>query len=266
MRKKYLIPFIMLFSLLCGAANSDPDENRQANKCQNYTNAPECNELQEVDNSALKKSSTISVHSVPKNLQNGNYNGKYEKSEGLFHIEREVSIGDILMVFVNILLVYITWLLVKITRVQYFAANRPEIKIELFNHKYVGDNFSPTFWYVNIGATEAKVTNIDYNVFLSDGGDLDKNLIKKSFDISLAPGDRKSFQMVSNISARDLGIEVLKMARGQKTQTILCIGKIRYSDKRNIFRETGFCREYRESTTEPGQWVKVDNSDYEYSY
>ena len=79
----------------------------------------------------------------------------------------------------------------------------------------------------------------------------------------IKPGGIDTFLIKSNISITSAAIEEMRKERGQSTLELMCIGKICYTDSSGAERETGFCRKF----DSPGDiWLKVENSDYEYSY
>jgi len=55
----------------------------------------------------------------------------------------------------------------------------------------------------------------------------------------------------------------MNASRGKPNGQLFCVGYILYQDVLGRKMQTGFCRRY---DAETAVWLRVENSDYEYSY
>lgn len=166
----------------------------------------------------------------------------------------------------TIFLGIVTWQLRVIARNDFWATHRAKILVHTF--EYCSDDtrtVSAIFTYVNTGTTSAKINRISFNIFCSDK--LRPGAAMKTHEFipvkQILPGGRADFSVESNISENSAYVRNVKNERGQSNIDLLCIGKITYSDSSGASRETGFCRKLGSDSK---SWLKVENSDYEYSY
>ncbi len=143
------------------------------------------------------------------------------------------------------------------------ATHRPKIVVHRFqantdpNTKHIGASFS----YVNAGVTQAKIVEIGGLIFIGEKPPAIPQT--QRIDNWLASGEARDHTLTSEISDLVAILDAKRTERGFTSDDIMCIGYIRYEDERGIRRETGFCRSYDVSQH---AWLRVKDTDYEYSY
>jgi hypothetical protein len=156
--------------------------------------------------------------------------------------------------------------LASLARDEFNATHRPQIIIHTFEKKYLGNGLlGATFTYVNIGTSIANIIEIETNIFLSDNlaAEDSAKMDRDGFNKVLAIGGKDIYRIKSNIPDTTAIFGDMSKSRGKPTQEIMCVGRIIYADKQGTSRETGFCRVYNGDRS---CWLRVENSDYEYSY
>jgi len=118
------------------------------------------------------------------------------------------------------------------------------------NHRY-----AVKFVYVNNGNTVAHITEI--GTALINGpdcwnyGSREVRFEIKPCSDKLRSGEEKS------------GLTCTTFDWDKKSETWFCVGYIQYTDARDVFRKTGFCRKWN---PESMNWDKTNNEEYEYSF
>ncbi|MDP2757168.1 MAG: hypothetical protein Q8O45_06105 [Desulfurivibrionaceae bacterium] len=171
-----------------------------------------------------------------------------------------------LLVAVTGVLCGVTWLLKRVAAQEFDATHRPKIIVHTFekstNQK---GQIGAFFTYINTGTSNAIIKTIGHNIFYSDnlipGAEMKVTEFKEIKIVK--PGEAVTPYIESEITPRAATIEEIKRQRNQSRLELLCIGKICYKDSSGAKRETGFCRKFDTATN---CWLKVESSDYEYSY
>lgn len=153
----------------------------------------------------------------------------------------------------------------KISRDEFNATHRPQIVIHaLEDDSDTGGTICSILTYINTGTTVANIIELGTEVFffqnLTPGTKIKTDKIGNK---ALEPGQWGTHRIKSDIKSAQAYIEDVKVGRKQSQQRIVCIGRIVYTDSQGTRRETGFCRVYNDRRS---CWLRVENSDYEYSY
>jgi len=155
---------------------------------------------------------------------------------------------------------------VDLSRQEFIATHRPHIIVHKFEESGDGeDKIGLSFTYVNSGTSPAEILEVGSKIFFSDllppGAYMDiQQFTERKV---LEAGERNIRLIESDITRTFRDIEMMKVAQRQSNLKLVCIGYISYFDKNRIKRETGFYRAYDPSSR---TWLRVENSDYEYSY
>jgi len=166
----------------------------------------------------------------------------------------------------TVALCVITYLMKKIASQEFSATHRPKVIVHAFENQDT-DTIQITFTCVNTGTTNAIFNSISYDIFFSSGflhPGREMETIEFKNTKKLAPGEKANYTLKSSIKSNSATIEEMKSHRNQPFCDLMCIGKIEYTDNTGAKRETRFCR--KRDRTSSNQWLRVENSDYEYSY
>jgi len=157
-----------------------------------------------------------------------------------------------------------TQALARLSRDEFNATHRPKIIIHTFERTYSEEStVGVIFTYVNVGTAPASITAIESNIFFSDNIVAEDSKRVVQFDNKfLKAGEKDIYRIESGMTNLTAIIEDMKVDRGQSVQRIICRGIIKYADNQGTSRETGFCRVYDETKG----WLRVENSEHEYSY
>lgn len=271
------VAIISLFLVFSGYSFADtklisPNENKEANSTTNEQ--AEKISIDEKKLSLTNKTTTSVKIKVPPSTHTANKLSDNQEREnrnntGQDKMERYtfwLSISTGLLFLATLALCFITYLLKKIAKQEFSATHRPKIIVHTFeNSTGYKNRIGPIFTYVNSGTTNATIKSISSNIFYTDN--LRPGADMKSFKCrenkTIKPGARSTFLVESKIETNSATIEGMRNQRGQSNLELMCIGKICYSDSSGAERETGFCRKFDSVTN---CWLKVENSDYEYSY
>lgn len=163
-------------------------------------------------------------------------------------------------------LCWITYLLKKVASQEFSATHRPKIIVHTFENSTDDKRrIGPIFTYVNSGPSEAIIKSISSNIFFSDelrpGNEM--RVFEFQENKTLKPREKATFPVESDITTTSATIEEMKRQRNQSSLELFCVGRITYVDDWKTKRETGFCRKFDDTRN---TWLKVENSDYEYSY
>jgi len=148
----------------------------------------------------------------------------------------------------------------------FIATHRPKIIVTAFDAKSIlGESIEISFIFINAGESEAFVTGISYGIGI---GESERKAPHRGIDsvfkpIKLAPGDPHPITANFGIKGDTALLAFYMALKGEGRQKLFLRGKVAYEDKRGSHRETGFIRVYAPETED---WLKVENSDYEYSY
>jgi hypothetical protein len=167
----------------------------------------------------------------------------------------------------------------KITRLQYFAAHRPKLRVRHVSIVTAEEIGHPTIFFshgaeikgalviVNIGGSKAKIIDSRYRIYFTKGtlpvdileegykGDL--LLPEQVLDIGESCATPISDTIIMEPEGPD-GVDLREFQRGN--WVIYVIGQIRYQDEAGSDRFMGFCRRWGDD----GRFRAVDDPDYEY--
>ena len=156
-----------------------------------------------------------------------------------------------------------TWRTFSILRQEFNATHRPKLKAHKF--QWVSDmtqKVNAHFVVVNTGVTDAQIRECRAEIFRGFYvPPLREINVNKT---ALESGEYVEIKVIStDITDLMAIVDSQREARGFSSDSIRCVGIVRYKDKNGAIRETGFDRLLDVNRR---VWTPTDGSDMNYSY
>ena len=270
MKIKIIAIVLFVLFLACGSALSATEAETNKNRESSDHNLTTTTTNNSIQNSVARSSPGLADSPIPVQ-QNPNDStkldqNKHDHDNSLEKYTQWLTYSTIALVVVTTLLCWVTWGLKRVADNDFSATHRPRIIVHTMgNIGRTEDEIIPRFTYVNTGGSVAKVTEISTSVFFAEtlrpGTDLKPH---KFNPIKLIePGERSTFEAPSGFSQKKSILSEMKKDRGQCNENLFCVGVVSYENAVGAKMETGFIRRFDGGSN---IWLKVNNSDYEYSY
>lgn len=180
----------------------------------------------------------------------------------------------------TIVLAFVGWCQARLTRDaiqlardEFNATHRPRIFVQRISDSWDGRDNKPAFIeiaIVNGGDSPAFITEFLGALYIQDADSAFQVPLKpersvKYSDRRLAVGEWDTLEIkIDDISMFYIGFaQQSKDLPIEKRTRLYGIGSVTYRGDDGVTRQTGFCREYSQST---GMWSAVEKSEYEYTY